>query len=109
MEQDKINKSLSLNLGGIIKVEKFLVDSRGDNFDLFKDTEIYPWQQELMKHINNKSEREVYWIVGQKTNKGKSYFRFHRGTRRTTNTSDASTLPGPAFRQNFEVSYTEIG
>ena len=27
-----------------------------------------------MKHINNKSDREVYWIVGQKTNEGKSFF-----------------------------------
>ena len=30
--------------------------------------------QECMKYINNKSDREVYWIVGQKTNEGKSFF-----------------------------------
>merc|ERR1712002_889210 len=27
-----------------------------------------------MKHINKKSDREVIWIVGEKTNEGKSYF-----------------------------------
>ena len=51
-----------------------LYEMENNDFDLYKDTALYPWQQELIKHINNKSEREVYWIVGQKTHEGKSYF-----------------------------------
>ena len=51
-----------------------LYEKENNDFDLYKDTALYPWQQECMKHINNKSDREVYWIVGQKTNEGKSFF-----------------------------------
>ena len=51
-----------------------LYEMENNDLDLYMDTALYPWQQELMKHINNKSDREVYWIVGQKTNEGKSYF-----------------------------------
>ena len=51
-----------------------LYEKENNDFDLYKDTALYPWQQELIKHINNKSEREVYWIVGEKTHEGKSYF-----------------------------------
>ena len=51
-----------------------LYEKENNDFDLYKDTALYPWQQECMKHINNKSDREVIWIVGEKTNEGKSYF-----------------------------------
>ena len=51
-----------------------LYEMENNDFDLYKDTALYPWQQECMKYINNKSDREVYWIVGQKTNEGKSFF-----------------------------------
>ena len=51
-----------------------LYEKENNDFDLYKDTALYPWQQECMKYINNKSDREVYWIVGQKTNEGKSFF-----------------------------------
>ena len=45
-----------------------------DDFDLYKDTVLHPWQQELLEKINEKSDRQIFWIVGKKTNEGKSYF-----------------------------------
>ena len=44
-----------------------------DDFDLYKDTVLYPWQESLLKYMKP-SDREVIWIVGEKTNEGKSYF-----------------------------------
>jgi hypothetical protein len=32
------------------------------------------WQTELMKHINNPSDREVFWIVGEACGEGKTWF-----------------------------------
>ena len=48
-----------------------LYEKENNDYDLYKDTALYPWQQELMKHINNKYDTELYWIVGQKTNERK--------------------------------------
>ena len=44
-----------------------------DEYDLYKDTVLYPWQEELMKHMNP-TDRQVIWIVGEKTDEGKNYF-----------------------------------
>ena len=44
-----------------------------DDFDLYKNTVLYPWQESLLKYMKP-SDREVIWIVGEKTNEGKSYF-----------------------------------
>ena len=44
-----------------------------DDFDLYKDTVLYPWQESLLKYMKP-SDREVIWIVGEKTNEGKYYF-----------------------------------
>ena len=44
-----------------------------DEYDLYKDTVLYPWQEELMKHMNP-TYRQVIWVVGEKTNEGKNYF-----------------------------------
>ena len=51
-----------------------LYRNEDEDYDLYKDTELYKWQQELLEKINKKSHREVIWIVGEKTNEGKSYF-----------------------------------
>jgi len=51
-----------------------LYEKENNDYDLYKDTELYKWQQELLEKINKKSHREVIWIVGEKTNEGKSYF-----------------------------------
>ena len=40
-----------------------------DDFDLYKDTVLYPWQESFLKYMKP-SDREVIWIVGEKTNKG---------------------------------------
>ena len=37
-----------------------LYEKENNDFDLYKDTALYPWQEDLIKHINNKSYREVY-------------------------------------------------
>ena len=51
-----------------------LYEKENNDYDLYKDTELYKWQQELLEKINKKSDREVFWIVGEKTNEGKSFF-----------------------------------
>ena len=51
-----------------------LYRNEDEDYDLYKDTELYKWQQELLEKINKKSDREVFWIVGEKTNEGKSFF-----------------------------------
>ena len=32
------------------------------------------WQQELRKHLDEKCDRGVIWVIGEKGNEGKSYF-----------------------------------
>ena len=44
-----------------------------DQFDVYKDAVLYPWQQELMKHMIP-TDRQVIWVVGEKTDEGKSFF-----------------------------------
>ena len=44
-----------------------------DEYDLYKDTVLYPWQEELMKHMIP-TDRQVIWVVGEKTDEGKSFF-----------------------------------
>ena len=51
-----------------------LYRNEDDDFYRYKDTVLYPWQEELLEKINEKSDRQVFWIVGEKTNEGKSYF-----------------------------------
>merc|ERR1712215_178802 len=51
-----------------------LYRNEDDDFYRYKDTVLYPWQQELLGKINEKSDRQVFWIVGEKTNEGKKYF-----------------------------------
>ena len=44
-----------------------------DQFDVYKDAVLYPWQEELMKHMIP-TDRQVIWVVGEKTDEGKSFF-----------------------------------
>ena len=37
-----------------------------DQFDVYKDAVLYPWQEELMKHMIP-TDRQVIWVVGEKT------------------------------------------
>ena len=46
-----------------------------DDFDLYKDTVLHPWQQELLEKINEKSDRQVFWIVGKRPMKANHTFR----------------------------------
>ena len=45
-----------------------------------------PWQTEVIRIIDNPSERDIYWIIGEKGNEGKTfiqkYIYQHFGTRR---------------------------
>ena len=50
-----------------------LYRNEDDEYDLYKDTVLYPWQESLLKYMKP-SDREVIWAVGEKTNEGKSYF-----------------------------------
>ena len=50
-----------------------LYRNEDEDYDLYKNTVLYPWQEELLKHMNP-THREVIWVVGKKTNEGKSYF-----------------------------------
>ena len=43
-----------------------LFRNEDDEYDLYKDTVLYPWQQELVKHMNP-TYRQVIWVVGEKT------------------------------------------
>ena len=51
-----------------------LYRNEDDEYDLYKDTVLYPWQEELMKHMNP-TYRQVIWVVGEKTNEGKNIFK----------------------------------
>ena len=42
-----------------------LYRNEDDEYDLYKDTVLYPWQEELMKHMNP-TYRQVIWVVGEK-------------------------------------------
>ena len=33
-----------------------------------------PWQMELMKHIDNPSDRKILWVQGEKCGEGKTWF-----------------------------------
>ena len=33
-----------------------------------------PWQMELMKHIDNPSDRKIFWVQGEKCGEGKTWF-----------------------------------
>ena len=46
---------------------------QGHQIDL-ETAVLKPWQAELMKHINNPSDREVFWIVGEACGEGKTWF-----------------------------------
>ena len=50
-----------------------LYRNEDEDYDLYKDTVLYPWQEELLKHMNP-THRQVIWVVGEKTDEGKSYF-----------------------------------
>ena len=50
-----------------------LYRNEDDKYDLYNDTVSYPWQEELMKHMNP-TYRQVIWVVEEKTNEGKNYF-----------------------------------
>ena len=41
-----------------------LYRNEDDEYDLYKDTVLYPWQEELMKHMNP-TDRQDIWIVGE--------------------------------------------
>ena len=40
----------------------------------FSEAELKPWQQQLMNIFDEKSDREVIWVIGKKGNEGKSWF-----------------------------------
>ena len=46
---------------------------QGHQIDL-ETAVLKPWQAELMKHIDNPSDREVFWIVGEACGEGKTWF-----------------------------------
>ena len=50
-----------------------LYRNEDEDYDLYKNTVLYPWQEELMKHMKP-THRQVIWVVGEKTDEGKSYF-----------------------------------
>ena len=39
------------------------------------NTELRIWQQHLLDNISSPSDREVIWVIGQKGNDGKTWFR----------------------------------
>ena len=47
-----------------------LYRNEDEDYDLYKDTVLYPWQEELLKHMNP-THRQVIWVVGEKTDEGK--------------------------------------
>ena len=50
-----------------------LYRNEDEDYDLYNNTVLYPWQEELLKHMNP-THRQVIWVVGEKTDEGKSYF-----------------------------------
>ena len=50
-----------------------LYRNEDEDYDLYKDSVLYPWQEELLKHMNP-THRQVIWVVGEKTDEGKSSF-----------------------------------
>ena len=43
-----------------------------DNMEM-TSVALKPWQQDLITIIDNPSERDIYWIVGEKGNEGKTF------------------------------------
>ena len=53
------------------------VDLYMENQADFKDVGnvvLKPWQMELMKHIDNPSDRKILWVQGEKCGEGKTWF-----------------------------------
>ena len=50
-----------------------LYDKHGRNMKM-KEIIWRGWQQELRKHLDEKCDRRVIWVIGEKGNEGKSYF-----------------------------------
>ena len=38
------------------------------------NVELKPWQKELLEYINNPTQRQIIWVVGQSCGEGKSWF-----------------------------------
>ena len=51
-----------------------IYDKFGKNMNK-KEVKWYGWQQKLRGYLNEKSEREVFWIVGRDGNEGKTFFK----------------------------------
>ena len=49
--------------------------AEGFGFVLDQETVVLkPWQMELMKHIDNPSDRKILWVQGEKCGEGKTWF-----------------------------------
>ena len=50
-----------------------LFENRGQVKDI-KAVEWRPWQIDMLKYVNNPTQRRIIWIVGKKGNEGKTFF-----------------------------------
>ena len=82
-EEVKLGKALYKILNkGVVQEESFppewqraldLYLKQGHQID--HDTVVLkPWQMELMKHIDNPSDRKILWVQGEKCGEGKTWF-----------------------------------
>ena len=53
-----------------------LFQNRGQVKDV-KLVEWRPWQNELLEHVNDPSDRKIIWVVGGEGDEGKSFFQDH--------------------------------
>ena len=89
----KINKQYEEKIGlgkalykilnkGVVQEESFPPDwknaldsylKQGHQID-YETAVLKPWQSELMKHIDNPSDRNILWVQGEKCGEGKTWF-----------------------------------
>ena len=82
-EEVKLGKALYKILNkGVVQEESFppewqraldLYLKQGHQID-HETVVLKPWQMELMKHIDNPSDRKILWVQGEKCGEGKTWF-----------------------------------
>ena len=82
-EEVKLGKALYKILNkGVVQEESFppewqkaldLYLKQGHQIDP-ETVVLKPWQMELMKHIDNPSDRKILWVQGEKCGEGKTWF-----------------------------------
>ena len=73
---EKVLREGKVNQASLSKDKKEALEAyrkEDDQFDVYKDAVLYPWQQELMKHMIP-TDRQVIWVVGEKTDEGNFFF-----------------------------------